>query len=453
MRKSLLAAALALAFPAVFAQSAPTGSIELYGLIDVGVERADVGTNTTRVQSGLSSGSRWGLRGREDLGGGYAAIFTLESRLEADTGRVTNNGATYYCGGTTASPVCPGIQAIGLTGTTAAAVTAGMNALNASLLSQFANVNSTGALFDRQAFVGLITPVGAVLAGRQYTPLYEVVNKFNSFADATAGQFGQEYSTLTIRASNALQYRAELKGFTVSLMYSFGGAEIVREESSGSPSKGDDYYGGNLQYATERFTLGMGYGQNYVVTRAEPTKANKGMEAFNVGGTLTLGSAKLFALYMRRQNDHPIATPLDMQQIVIAGGSQAGISALVAPLIARANRVDLDGLRGFVGPTDTKAYHLGLSWRLGRSTLLAAANFAKDTARSEWATEDAKVNHYALGYFYDLSKRTQLYGAYALAKNSGQARMALSAAGYAGGWTTDFGEDAQSLQLGMRHSF
>jgi predicted porin len=177
------------------------------------------------------------------------------------------------------------------------------------------------------------------------------------------------------------------------------------------------------------------------------------METLNVGGTFTLGNGKLFAQYMTRKNDNPVVTPLDLQQLVIAGGTPAGISALLGPIVARANRVDLDGMRGLVGPTDTTVYHLGMTWRLGNGTLLAAYNNAKDTARSQWATQDAKVNHYAVGYSYDLSKRTQLYGTYAMAQNSGQSRMALGAAGYAGGWTTGFGEDATALQIGMRHSF
>lgn len=459
MRKSILAAALALAFPAAFAQGqTSTGSVELYGIIDVGFERVDVGaTNNTRLQSGMSAGSRWGLRGRENLGGGYSALFTLESRFEADTGSVSNNGGTYFCGGTATAPVCPGVASIGIPPSpTAIAVTGGLNAVSADVLRQFTNVNSAGALFDRQAFAGLITPFGAVLLGRQYTPGYEIVNKFNSFADATAGQFGQEFSTLTIRANNAVQYRAEAAGLTLSLMYSFGGTETSRGERTVAPTNSDDFYGANIQYATPMFSVGVGYNQNYVWTRqAELSGAgkSKGMETLNAGATVTLGSAKIFAMYMKRQNDNPIVTPLDLQQIVIAGGTPAGIATLLGPIVARANRVDLDGLRGFVGPTDTTVYHLGLSWRLGNGNLLAAYNNAKDTARTQWATQDAKVNHFALAYFYDLSKRTQLYGTYAMAQNSGQSRMALGAAGYAGGWTSAFGEDATALQLGLRHSF
>jgi predicted porin len=39
-------------------------------------------------------GSRFGLRGTEDIGGGYKAIFTLENRFELDTGSVTNRATS-----------------------------------------------------------------------------------------------------------------------------------------------------------------------------------------------------------------------------------------------------------------------------------------------------------------------------------------------------------------------
>ena len=64
MRKSLLTIALACAFPVAHAQS----SVTLYGIVDVGIENLDVGSvDATRLQSGISAGSRWGIRGSEEL--------------------------------------------------------------------------------------------------------------------------------------------------------------------------------------------------------------------------------------------------------------------------------------------------------------------------------------------------------------------------------------------------
>ena len=113
----------------------------------------------------------------------------------------------------------------------------------------------------------------------------------------------------------------------------------------------------------------------------------------------------------------------------------------------------MDTMRGLAGPTDSVAYHAGISWRFGNSTLYGIYNYGKDDGRSAWATADAKASHYGVAYFYAFSLRTQLYAAAAFIDNSDQARMSPSAAGYATGFTTAFGEDARSLQVGMRHSF
>lgn len=62
--------------------------IELYGVVDMGFfhERDDINGTKTGVRSGNEGGSRWGLRGSEDLGRGWKATFRLESGLDAATG-------------------------------------------------------------------------------------------------------------------------------------------------------------------------------------------------------------------------------------------------------------------------------------------------------------------------------------------------------------------------------
>ncbi len=277
MRKGLLAIALAAAFPAVLAQERQTtNGVELYGIVDIGGEFVDNGAvSANKITSGLSTGSRWGIRGREDLGGGYAAIFTLESRFEIDTGQLSNNGAIYYCG---APARCPSVVLTSpLPPTVAPAILGGVNAVNAALLQAVSTVNSPNALFDRQAYAGLITPFGAVLAGRQYTPGYEVLVKYNSFYDSFAGNPGQ-IATINLRANNAIQYRAEMKGFALSAMYGFGGAEGTaggRNERS-TVTRGDDFWGMNLQYAAPAFGVGAAYQQNRTVTYAAPNENRKG---------------------------------------------------------------------------------------------------------------------------------------------------------------------------------
>ena len=93
MKKSLIAlAVLGAAAGAAQAQSAVT----LYGIADLWVGRASTTdfagdkTSATLMESGGVSGSRWGLTGSEDLGGGLKAVFRLENGFSADTGTAKN---------------------------------------------------------------------------------------------------------------------------------------------------------------------------------------------------------------------------------------------------------------------------------------------------------------------------------------------------------------------------
>jgi len=94
MKKSLIALALMGAFSgAAFAQS----NVTLYGIVDVNIQRnaPDVGDSTTGINSGHQSGSRFGLRGSEALGGGMSAIFTLESGYNIDSGTSAQGGRLF----------------------------------------------------------------------------------------------------------------------------------------------------------------------------------------------------------------------------------------------------------------------------------------------------------------------------------------------------------------------
>lgn len=84
MKKSLLALAVLGAFAgAASAQS----SVTLYGRVDLAVGK---GSGTDAKSMGNGSGSRLGVRGVEDLGGGLQGIFNIEHRFEADTGAQSN---------------------------------------------------------------------------------------------------------------------------------------------------------------------------------------------------------------------------------------------------------------------------------------------------------------------------------------------------------------------------
>jgi len=91
MKKSLIALAVLAASGASFAQS----TVNVYGIADIWLGNlkaskvSDKADSTTVMESGGVSGSRWGLKGAEDLGGGLKAVFTLEQGIALDTGAGT----------------------------------------------------------------------------------------------------------------------------------------------------------------------------------------------------------------------------------------------------------------------------------------------------------------------------------------------------------------------------
>ncbi|TKC88752.1 porin [Trinickia terrae] len=71
-----------------------SSSVEMYGLISVYVDQSKIsGTSPGAIQEGSGglATSFWGLRGREDLGGGNAIIFVLESFFRPTTGQMGRN--------------------------------------------------------------------------------------------------------------------------------------------------------------------------------------------------------------------------------------------------------------------------------------------------------------------------------------------------------------------------
>ena len=88
MKKTLLAAALVTGFAGV---AHAESSVTLYGIVDAGygyqqeeakfkggstaAQNGKIKTNNIGGHSGIQNGSRWGLKGSEDLGNGTSDIF------------------------------------------------------------------------------------------------------------------------------------------------------------------------------------------------------------------------------------------------------------------------------------------------------------------------------------------------------------------------------------------
>lgn len=185
MKKTLVAVVATWVSGTAFAQS----SVTLYGLIDAGV------TYTNRVEtpggtggivqftSGSSQGSRWGLKGTEDLGGGLKAIFTLENGFDVGTGALGQGGLG----------------------------------------------------FGRQAFVGLTSEWGTITLGRQYDFIGDIFPAFAVASNTPAGLLAWSLPayaaggyTLDNRVwgdqvNNAVKYQSpSIAGFTFGGMYGFG---------------------------------------------------------------------------------------------------------------------------------------------------------------------------------------------------------------------------------------
>ena len=199
MKRILALTALAAASSAALAQS----SVTTYGVLDGGVSQVTGlrGGTRTFLVSGIMDGSRLGFRGNEDLGGGYRALFTMEHRLEVDTGGISNRPLS----GTQLPDRLNTATLRGLPGALQPIVSSVAAGLGKSL-----GVNLAGNMWDRQVYVGLVTPVGAGLLGRQYTPAYEVAAAFDTLgtqSSLASGQVAAFPPAIDIRVSNAVAYR------------------------------------------------------------------------------------------------------------------------------------------------------------------------------------------------------------------------------------------------------
>lgn len=70
-------------------------NVTIYGVADAYVQSVRGDTTLHRVQSGGLSSSRFGLRGKEDLGGGWRSFFTLEAGINVDDGSSAQGGVLF----------------------------------------------------------------------------------------------------------------------------------------------------------------------------------------------------------------------------------------------------------------------------------------------------------------------------------------------------------------------
>lgn len=414
-RTALALTALAAACASAVAQTTPPPSVTIYGIVDAGVVHATgLANNKNHLVSGIMEGSRFGLRGNEDIGGGYRAIFTLEHRLELNTGSVSNRPPS----GTQVADRLSQASLLGLPAALQPAVTG-----VASGIGQTLGVNLAGNFWDRQAFVGLVTPFGAVLAGRQYTPAYEISAAFDALgtqSSLAAGQVASVPPSIDIRVSNAVQYRIVLGGLTASAMYAFGG--------NTANSKANRFGGAMAMYKAGPFAAGLGYNQR------NNDIGQKSLKSTVLGASMMIGPGTLSGLYGKVEDDNPSGVSTIATNLTPLTGAVA--ATLVQDAFTSALR------------QDGTLMHLGYKMPIGGNTVYVAYSAFNDKR-----APNADVASYGVAYTHALSKRTDLNAVLTHFENKNLAQAAPGQAGYLGGFTKSAGTDSNSLALGIRHRF
>jgi len=234
---ALAGAMLVLSTPGASAES----GMSVYGLIDTAVIResgASAGS-LTKMSSGVSAGSRIGIKASEDLGNGLSALFLLENGFQGDTGAMGQGGL----------------------------------------------------LFGRQAYVGLRGAFGSVLIGRQYTPEYLVVALTDPFGSGYVADSKNMIATSgnsLSRMDNTVKYLSPaVAGFNVELAVAPG--EVSGERAAGRQ------FGGSIAYAAGPLQLRIGYHNRNSDT--ETVKHTEDARNTVLAAVLDLGSVKLHALY------------------------------------------------------------------------------------------------------------------------------------------------------------
>jgi len=230
---------LAVAVCGAFAASAANAqsSVTLYGLIDAGISYTNnaVSTGTTHgsgrvaFKSGNISGSRFGLRGSEDLGGGLKAVFLLENGFDVGNGTLGQNSR----------------------------------------------------LFGRQAYVGLsANDFGTVTMGRQYDSMVDFVAPLSgtagSFGDAGfAHVYDNDNLQHSIRLNNSVKFTSvDYAGFKFGGAYAFSNTTDFAVDRA--YSVGASYNNGPLRLAAAYLQINGSNGSTASSNGAvDPTEIGK----------------------------------------------------------------------------------------------------------------------------------------------------------------------------------
>jgi len=329
---------IALLLPALLALStgahAQQSSVTLYGLVDTGIFHERVKEDgITKKKNGLKSGgqggSRWGLRGMEDLGNGYRVNFELES---------------------------------------------GFNMTNGE--------QSFSRLFGRAAWLGVSGDFGDVRFGRAMTVSTEFASSAISpfgggFTQAALGRSGFRASD-NPRYDNQVKYLSPIfSGLQLGLGYSFNTKGEQQDASDNSRAL-------NLaaKYASGAVTLVATYDRLWTPAD-DPNARGRNPSALQLGGNYNFGSFQLYAGWTR-QSDGWVKSaegaPTGSNYLGSAGYFDGHVDAYAigtkfkmggGSVLASYQYVDA-GREAFPDRKNVNVYNLGYTYPLSKRTNLYA---------------------------------------------------------------------------------
>ncbi|TAG49468.1 MAG: porin [Betaproteobacteria bacterium] len=269
--------------------SAQIASTELYGQFRLTVN--SVTTGDKRVTELRDNASRFGFRGREDLGGGLRALYGAEYGFGADTGAL------------------------------------------ASTTSPF-----------RTSYVGLSGAFGVVALGRldssnpTGSPLYSQVIAITSFAPNDAGATATSGTVLNSRnrTSDSVGYLSPNWGgvdFRARVYNRGAGTATEAEDAARSVDLGLNYAGGPLR-------LALGYGQD---TRKGGLKVNEFDDKWQIGARYDMGMIEPYAMYGRDRYNNTATTRGSVDWWVVGAKATQGASTFVLNVMQRDVQSSLTG--------------------------------------------------------------------------------------------------------------
>ncbi|MBN3724008.1 porin [Burkholderia sp. Ac-20379] len=244
-----MSAGFALLPIAGFAQS----SVTLYGVIDEGLNYTNNsnGHAAYQMQSGFAQGSRWGLKGTEDLGGGMSALFQLENGFDVNSGALGQGHR----------------------------------------------------MFGRQAYVGLGSKqFGTVTFGRQYDSVVDYLAPLTANGNWAGYLLSHPYDNdntdNSFRLNNSVKYTSQNYGG-----FSFGGLYGFSNQAGGfannrAYSLGAQYTGGPLQLAAAYMQINRAGANAGGSLATDDTDFVAGREqVWGAGVNYTIGPAVLGFVY------------------------------------------------------------------------------------------------------------------------------------------------------------